>query len=221
MKRFIYKNQMNNSIFFLIVELVVLFMFRSSIHTTDVMMNTFSTIIIMIFIIPVVLSYFSTDILRIFNYMIIPRFQSKKKLFGFIIERIVMDSFRMTCLLLVPVHLVGTVIYHMNFFMIMRYYFSFFITLISFCLIYIIVYFKMRNKNISIIISYFLCNITTLLGSLLRQNNIPSISSIMLLEYEKPATLLIVMIVLIVLLSVILDRAVTQFELLGESKNVL
>lgn len=221
MKRFIYKNQMNNSIFFLIVELVVLFMFRSSIHTTDVMMNTFSTIIIMIFIIPVVLSYFSTDILRIFNYMIIPRFQSKKKLFGFIIERIVMDSFRMTCLLLVPVHLVGTVIYHMNFFMIMRYYFSFFITLVTFCLIYIIVYFKMRNKNISIIISYFLCNITTLLGSLLRQNSIPSISSIMLLEYEKPAALLIVMIVLIVLLSVILDRAVTQFELLGESKNVL
>lgn len=201
MKRFIYKNQMNNSIFFLIVELVVLFMFRSSIHTTDVMMNTFSTIIIMIFIIPVVLSYFSTDILRIFNYMIIPRFQSKKKLFGFIIERIVMDSFRMTCLLLVPVHLVGTVIYHMNFFMIMRYYFSFFITLVTFCLIYIIVYFKMRNKNISIIISYFLCNITTLLGSLLRQNSIPSISSIMLLEYEKPAALLIVMIVLIVLSS--------------------
>ena len=212
---------MNNSIFFLIVELVVLFMFRSSIHTTDVMMNTFSTIIIMIFIIPVVLSYFSTDILRIFNYMIIPRFQSKKKLFGFIIERIVMDSFRMTCLLLVPVHLVGTVIYHMNFFMIMRYYFSFFITLVTFCLIYIIVYFKMRNKNISIIISYFLCNITTLLGSLLRQNSIPSISSIMLLEYEKPAALLIVMIVLIVLLSAILYRAVTQFELLGESKNVL
>lgn len=221
MKRFIHKDQMNNSIFFLIVELVVLFMFRSSIHTTDVMMNTFSTIIIMIFIIPVVLLYFSTDILRIFNYMIIPRFQSKKKLFGFIIERIVIDSFKMTCLLLLSVHVLGTVIYHMNFFMIMRYYFSFFMTLVTFCLIYIIVYFKMRNKNISIIISYFLCNITTLLGSLLRQNSIPSISSIMLLEYEKPATLLIVMIVLIVLLSAILDRIVTQFELLGESKNVL
>lgn len=221
MKRFIHKDQMNNSIFFVIVELVVLFMFRSSIHTTDVMMNTFSTIIIMIFIIPVVLSYFSTDILRIFNYMIIPRFQSKKKLFGFIIERIIIDSFKMTCLLLVPVHLVGTVIYHMNFFMIMRYYFTFFMTLVTFCLIYIIVYFKMRNKNVSIIISYFLCNITTLLGSLFRQNSIPSISSIMLLEYEKPAILLIVMIMLIVLLSVILDRVVTQFELLGESKNVL
>lgn len=221
MKRFIHKDQMNNSIFFVIVELVVLFMFRSSIHTTDVMMNTFSTIIIMIFIIPVVLSYFSTDILRIFNYMIIPRFQSKKKLFGFIIERIVIDSFKMTCLLLVPVHVLGTVIYHMNFFMIMRYYFSFLMTLVTFCMIHIIVYFKMRNKNISIIISYFLCNITTLLGSLLRQNSIPSISSIMLLEYEKPAILLIVMIVLIVLLSVILDRVVTRFELLGESKNVL
>ena len=221
MKRFIHKDQMNNSIFFVIVELVVLFMFRSSIHTTDVMMNTFSTIIIMIFIIPVVLSYFSTDILRIFNYMIIPRFQSKKKLFGFIIERIIIDSFKMTCLLLVPVHVLGTVIYHMNFFMILRYYFSFFMTLVTFCLIYIIVYFKMRNKNVSIIISYFLCNITTLLGSLFRQNSIPSISSIMLLEYEKPAILLIVMIMLIVLLSVILDRVVTQFELLGESKNVL
>lgn len=221
MKRFFHKEQMNNSIFFVIVELVVLFMFRSSIHTTDVMMNTFSTIIIMIFIIPVVLSYFSTDILRIFNYMIIPRFQSKKKLFGFIIERIVIDSFKMTCLLLVPVHVLGTVIYHMNFFMIMRYYLSFFMTLVTFCLIYIIVYFKMRNKNISVIISYFLCNITTLLGSLLRQNSIPSISSIMLVEYEKPAALLIVMIVLIILLSVILDRVVTQFELLGESKNVL
>ena len=153
--------------------------------------------------------------------MIIPRFQSKKELFGFIIERIVMDSFKMACLLLVPVHLVGTVIYHMNFFMIMRYYFSFFITLVTFYLIYIIVYFKMRNKNISIIISYFLCNITTLLGSLLRQNSIPSISSIMLLEYEQPAALLIVMIVLIVILSAILYRAVTRFELLGESKNVL
>ena len=115
----------------------------------------------MLFIIPVVLSYFSTDILRIFNYMIIPRFQSKKKLFDFIIERIVMDSFKMTCLLLVPVQLVGTVIYHMNFFMIMRYYFTFFMTLVTFCLIYIIVYFKMRNKNISIIISYFLCYITS------------------------------------------------------------
>lgn len=212
---------MNNFIFFVIVELVVLFMFRSSIHTSDVMGNTFSVIVIMIFVIPVVLSYFSTDILRIFNYMIIPRFQSKKELFGFIIERIVMDSFKMACLLLVPVHLVGTVIYHMNFFMIMRYYFSFFITLVTFCLIYIIVYFKMRNKNISIIISYFLCNITTLLGSLLRQNSIPSISSIMLLEYEQPAALLIVMIVLIVILSAILYRAVTRFELLGESKNVL
>lgn len=221
MKRFIHKDQMNNFIFFVIVELVVLFMFRSSIHTSDVMGNTFSVIVIMIFVIPVVLSYFSTDILRIFNYMIIPRFQSKKELFGFIIERIVMDSFKMACLLLVPVHLVGTVIYHMNFFMIMRYYFSFFITLVTFCLIYIIVYFKMRNKNISIIISYFLCNITTLLGSLLRQNSIPSISSIMLLEYEQPAALLIVMIVLIVILSAILYRAVTRFELLGESKNVL
>ena len=221
MKRFIHKDQMNNFIFFVIVELVVLFMFRSSIHTSDVMGNTFSVIVIMIFVIPVVLSYFSTDILRIFNYMIIPRFQSKKELFGFIIERIVMDSFKMACLLLVPVHLVGTVIYHMNFFMIMRYYFSFFITLVTFCLIYIIVYFKMRNKNISIIISYFLCNITTLLGSLLRQNSIPSISSIMLLEYEQPAALLIVMIVLTVILSAILYRAVTRFELLGESKNVL
>ena len=221
MKRFIHKDQMNNSIFFVIVELVVLFMFRSSIHMSDVMGNTFSVIVIMIFVIPVVLSYFSTDMLRIFNYMIIPRFQSKKEVFGFIIERIVMDSFKMVCLLLVPVHVMGTVIYHMNFFMIMRYYFSFFITLVTFCLIYIIVYFKMRNKNISIIISYFLCNITTLLGSLIRQNSIPSISSIMLLEYEKPAALLIVMIVLIVLLSVILYRVVTQFELSGESKNVL
>ena len=211
MKRFIYKDQMNNSIFFVIVELVVLFMFRSSIHTSHVMINTFSVIVIMIFIIPVVLSYFSTDILRIFNYMIIPRFQSKKKLFGFIIERIVMDSFKMTCLLLVPVHFVGTVIYHMSFFM----------TLTSVCLIYIIVYLKMRNKNISIIISYFLCNITTLLGSLLRQNSIPSISSIMLLEYENPATLLVVMIVLIVLLSAILYRVVNRFDLLGESKKCI
>lgn len=107
---------MNNSIFFAVVELVVLFMFKNSIHTSDVMGNTFSVIVIMIFIIPVVLSYFSTDILRIFNFMIIPRFQSKKKLFGFIVERILMDSFKMTCLLLVPVHLVGTVIYHMSFF---------------------------------------------------------------------------------------------------------
>ena len=109
----------------------------------------------------------------------------------------------------------------MSFFMIMRYYFSFFMTLISVCLIYIIVYLKMRNKNISIIISYFLCNITTLLGSLFRQYSIPSISSIMLLEYEKPAILLIMTIVLIVLLSAILDRVVDRFELLGESKNVL
>ncbi|WP_295130525.1 hypothetical protein, partial [uncultured Catenibacterium sp.] len=102
-----------------------------------------------------------------------------------------------------------------------RYYFSFFMALISVCLIYIIVYLKMRNKNISIIISYFLCNFTTLLGSLLRQYSIPSISSIMLLEYEKPATLLIVTIVLIVLLSAILYSVINRFELLGGSKNVL
>ena len=69
MKQFIHKDQMNNSIFFAVVELVVLFMFKNSIHTSDVMGNTFSVIVIMIFIIPVVLSYFSTDILRIFNFM--------------------------------------------------------------------------------------------------------------------------------------------------------
>ncbi len=221
MKQFIHKDQMNNSIFFAVVELVVLFMFKNSIHTSDVMGNTFSVIVIMIFIIPVVMSYFSTDILRIFNYMIIPRFQSKKKLFGFIVERIIMDSFKMTCLLLVPVHLVGTVIYHMNFFVIMRYYYSFFIILVTVCLIYILVYFKIRNKNIAIINSYFLCSITTLLSSLFRQNSIPSISSLMLLEYEQPATLIIVVILLIVLLSAILYRVVNRFELLGESKIVL
>lgn len=64
-------------------------------------------------------------------------------------------------------------------------------------------------------------NSLSLLGSLLRQYSIPGISSIMLLEYEKPATLLIVTIVLIVLLSAILYRVVPQFQLLGESKNVL
>lgn len=221
MKRFIHKDQINNSIFFIIVELVILFMFKNSVHTSDIMGNTFSVIVIMIFIIPVVMSYFSTDILRIFNYMILPRFQSKKKLFGFIVKRIIMDSFKMTCLLLVPVHLVGTVIYHMNFFVIMRYYYSFFIILVTVCLIYILVYFKMRNKNIAIINSYFLCNITTLLSSLFRQNSIPSISSLMLLKYEQPATLIIVVILLIVLLSVILYRVVNRFELLGESKIVL
>lgn len=221
MKRFIHKDQINNSIFFIIVELVILFMFKNSVHTSDVMGNTFSVIVIMIFIIPVVMSYFSTDILRIFNYMILPRFQSKKKLFGFIVKRIIMDSFKMTCLLLVPVHLVGTVIYHMNFFVIMRYYYSFFIILVTVCLIYILVYFKMRNINIAIINSYFLCSITTLLSSLFRQNSIPSISSLMLLKYEQPATLIIVVILLIVLLSVILYRVVNRFELLGESKIVL
>lgn len=131
MKRFIYKNQMNNSIFFLIVELVVLFMFRSSIHTTDVMMNTFSTIIIMIFIIPVVLSYFSTDILRIFNYMIIPRFQSKKTIWfyywknrnGFFQNDMSIIGSCSSC---------GNCNISYEFFMIMRYYFSFFITLVTF-----------------------------------------------------------------------------------------
>ena len=42
MKQFIHKDQMNNSIFFAVVELVVLFMFKNSIHTSDVMGNTFS-----------------------------------------------------------------------------------------------------------------------------------------------------------------------------------
>ena len=53
------------------------------------------------------------------------------------------------------------------------------------------------------------------------QNSIPSISSIMLLEYENPATLLVVMIVLIVLLSAILYRVVNRFDLLGESKKCI
>lgn len=116
MKQFIHKDQMNNSIFFAVVELVVLFMFKNSIHTSDVMGNTFSVIVIMIFIIPVVLSYFSTDILRIFNFMIIPRFQSKKSYLGLLSKEFLWILFKMTCLLLVPVHLVGTVIYHMSFF---------------------------------------------------------------------------------------------------------
>lgn len=78
MKQFINRDQINNYIFLVIVELIVLFMFKNAVNTNDIMSNTFSIIIIVVFIVPVILSYFSTDILPIFNNMIIPRFQTKK-----------------------------------------------------------------------------------------------------------------------------------------------
>lgn len=221
MKRFINKSQINNYVFFVIVELVILFMFKSAVNTNNIMANTFSIIIIVVFIVPVVLSYFSTDILPIFNNMIVPRFQTKKKFTHFIIEKIVLDSFKMTCTLLLPLHFIAIFIYQMNFVIIMRYYFSFFIIIMIICMLFIIVYFKVRNKNISIIITYCLSNITNLLSSLFRKNSIPNLVALMLFEYENHTILIVSMLLFIILLTTILYKTVYKFEILGESKHVL
>ena len=219
MKRFINKSQINNYVFFVIVELVILFMFKSAVNTNNIMANTFSIIIIVVFIVPVVLSYFSTDILPIFNNMIVPRFQTKKKFTHFIIEKIVLDSFKMTCTLLLPLHFIAIFIYQMNFVIIMRYYFSFFIIIMIICMLFIIVYFKVRNKNISIIITYCLSNITNLLSSLFRKNSIPNLVALMLFEYENHTILIVSMLLFIILLTTILYKTVYKFEILGESKH--
>lgn len=221
MKQFINRNQINNYVFLVIVELIVLFMFKNAVNTDDIMANTFSIIIIVVFIVPVTLSYFSTDILPIFNNMIIPRFQMKKLLFYFIIEKIILDSFKIACILLLPVHFVAVFIYQIDFFMIMRYYISFVLNIMIICMIFMIVYFKIRNKNVAIIITYCLSNITNLLSSLLRENAIPNLVALMLFKYENIIILIITIVLFIILLTVILYKYVCKFEILGESKNVL
>lgn len=221
MKRFINKSQMNNYFFLVIVELVILFMFKSAVNTNNIMVNTFSIIIIVIFIVPVILSYFSTDILPIFNNMIVTRFKTKKKLIYFIIEKIVFDSFKITCALLLPLHFVTIFIYQMDFFIIMRYYLSFFITVMIICMIFIIVHFKVRNKNISIIITYCLSNMTNLLSGLFKVNSIPNLVALMLFEYENNTILIVSMLLSIMLLTAILYKTVYKFEILGDSKHEL
>lgn len=221
MKRFINKDQINNYAFLVIVELIILFMFKSAVNTNNVMTNTFSIVVIVVFIIPVVLSYFSTDILPMFNNIMIPRFQTRKRLFCFVIERIILNSFKIVCILLLPIHFIATFIYQIDFFIIMRYYFSFFITIMIICMIFIIVYFKVRNKNVSIIITYCLSNITNLLSGLFREKDIPNLVVLMHLEYENKVFLIIAMLLFIFLLTAILYKIVYKFEILGESKNVL
>lgn len=221
MKQFINKSQINNYLFLVIVDFVILFMFKGSVNTNNIMVNTFSIIIIVVFIVPMVLSYFSTDILPVLNNMIVPRFQSKKKLFSFIIEKIVLGAFTITCALLLPIHVISIFIYRMDFFIIMRYYLSFFITIMMICMIYIIVYIKVRNKTISIILTYCLSNVTNLLSSLFREKRIPNLVALMLLEYENKAVLIFSILLSIILLTTVLYRTIAQFEMLGESKHVL
>lgn len=221
MNRFINKSQINNYLFFVIVELVILFMFKGSVNTNNIMVNTFSIIIIVVFIIPVVLSYFSTDILPIFNNMIMPRFQTKKRLFSFIMGKMILDAFTITCALLLPLHVISVLIYHIDFFLIMRYYLSFFITIMMICMIYIIVHIRVRNKTISIIITYCLSNITNLLSGLLRERRIPNLVALMLFEYENKTVLIVSILLSIMLLTALLYRTIDQFEMLGESKHVL
>lgn len=221
MKQFINRDQINNYIFLAAVEMIILFMFKNAVNTDDIMANTFSIVIIAVFIVPVVLSYFSADILPIFNNMIIPRFQTKKKLFYFIIEKIFLGSFKIVCILLLPVHFAAVFIYQIDFFMIMRYYISFVINIMIICVIFMIVYFKIRNKNVAVIITYCLCNITSLLSSLFRENNIPNLVALMLFKYENKIILISVMVLFIILLAVILYKNICKSEILGESKNVL
>lgn len=221
MKQFINRDQINNYVFLAIVEMIILFMFKKAVNTDDIMANTFSIIIIAVFIVPVVLSYFSADILPIFNNMIIPRFQTKKKLFYFIIEKIFLDSFKIVCILLLPVHFAAVFIYQIDFFMIMRYYISFVINIMIICMIFMIVYFKIRNKNVAVIITYCLCNITSLLSSLFRENTVPNLVALMLFKYENKIILITVMVLFTILLAVILYKNICKLEILGESKNVL
>lgn len=221
MKQFINRDQINNYIFLAAVEMIILFMFKNAVNTDDIMANTFSIIIIAVFIVPVVLSYFSADILPIFNNMIIPRFQTKKKLFYFIIEKIFLGSFKIVCILLLPVHFAAVFIYQIDFFMIMRYYISFVINIMIICVIFMIVYFKIRNKNVAVIITYCLCNITSLLSSLFRENAVPNLTALMLFKYENKIILITVMVLFTILLAVILYKNICKLEILGESKNVL
>lgn len=221
MKQFINRDQINNYIFLAAVEMIILFMFKNAVNTDDIMANTFSIVIIAVFIVPVVLSYFSADILPIFNNMIIPRFQTKKKLFYFIIEKIFLGSFKIVCILLLPVHFAAVFIYQIDFFMIMRYYISFVINIMIICVIFMIVYFKIRNKNVAVIITYCLCNITSLLSSLFRENAVPNLTALMLFKYENKIILITVMVLFTILLAVILYKNICKLEILGESKNVL
>lgn len=221
MKQFINRDQINNYVFLAAVEMIILFMFKNAVNTDDIMANTFSIVIIAVFIVPVVLSYFSADILPIFNNMIIPRFQTKKKLFYFIIEKIFLGSFKIVCILLLPVHFAAVFIYQIDFFMIMRYYISFVINIMIICVIFMIVYFKIRNKNVAVIITYCLCNITSLLSSLFRENAVPNLTALMLFKYENKIILITVMVLFTILLAVILYKNICKLEILGESKNVL
>lgn len=221
MKQFINRNQINNYVFLAAVEMIILFMFKNAVNTDDIMANTFSIIIIVVFIVPVVLSYFSADILPIFNNMIIPRFQTKKKLFYFITEKIFLDSFKIVCILLLPVHFAAVFIYKIDFFVIMRYYISFVINIMIICMIFMIVYFKTRNKNVAVIITYCLSNITNLLSSLFRENAVPNLTALMLFKYENKIILITVMVLFTILLAIILYINICKLELLGESKNVL
>lgn len=221
MKQFINRDQINNYVFLAAVEMIILFMFKKAVNTDDIMANTFSIIIIAVFIVPVVLSYFSADILPIFNNMIIPRFQTKKQLFYFITEKIFLDSFKIACILLLPVHFAAVFIYQIDFFMIMRYYISFVINIMIICMIFMIVYFKIRNKNVAVIITYCLCNITSLLSSLFRENAVPNLTALMLFKYENKIILISVMVLFTILLAVILYKNICKLEILGESKNVL
>ena len=221
MKQFINKEQMNNYIFLAIVELIVLFMFKNAISTDNIMANTFSIIVIVVFVIPVVLSYFSTDILPIFNNMLIPRFQTKKRLFYFIIVKTIFDSFKIVCILLVPIHIITTFVYRIHFFELTRYYFSFFMVIMLIFIVFMIVYFKVRNKNVAIIITYCLSNVMNLLSSLFREKSIPNLVEVMHLEYENKVFLIVFILLLIVTLMVILYKIVSRFEMVGETKNVL
>lgn len=84
-----------------------------------------------------------------------------------------------------------------------------------------IVYLKTRNKNVSVIITYCLCNITNLLSSLFRDNTIPNLVALLLFEYENKIILITAMVLLIILLAVILYKNIYKLEILGEFKNVL
>lgn len=209
MKRFI-----NNYYLLMFVELIILYMFNKSINTNDIMNNTFSIIIIVIFIIPVVLLYFSNDIVPIFNNMIIPRLQSNNKLYKLIIERIFLDAFIVTCIFLVPLHIL-TIFLKMNFFMIMRYYYNFFLVFVMLFMIYMIIYLKFNNKNIAIIVSYITSNITNLLSGLFRSNIIPDLSSLIFYGYNK------VILLFIILLMIFILNMIKKIEFLGDYKNGL
>lgn len=217
MNKLIDREQMFNYILIIVSEIAISFLAIMNLSSKDYMSNIFSILTVLFFILPASLSFMLTLLSKYIQEIIIVKFITSKKLYLFLVDKIFNTSFILTCLNLIPIHLMIYCFYRIETLFFFRYYLGFFLFYIFLLTMLTIFYLKTTNKTTSFICTFVIVNIPTVLKGINRNLSILTIPDILCLNCEPKVFILLFTLTFCLILFGY--KIVSNLELIGDYKN--